>query len=95
MANNQYVNKVQYGSNTLIDLTSDTVTSLAMLQGYTAHDASGASIIGSIADGDELGYGNSSYLVGTARIGTGYAWTTYSGDICIAGSTLVGEGSAV
>lgn len=41
------VNKVVYGNDTLIDLTSDTVTSATMLNGTTAHDASGASITGS------------------------------------------------
>ena len=46
MANNPYVNKVVYGNNTLIDLSSDTVTADKVLTGYTAHDASGASITG-------------------------------------------------
>ena len=44
---NQYVNKVIYGGNTLIDLTSDTVTADKILSSYTAHDASGAPIEGS------------------------------------------------
>lgn len=48
MANNQYVNKVQYGGNTLIDLTSDTVVADKILSGYTAHDKSGATITGTI-----------------------------------------------
>lgn len=43
---NQYVNKVVYGGNTLIDLTADTVTAAAMLSGYKAHDKSGAPITG-------------------------------------------------
>ena len=46
MASNQYVNKVVYGSTTLIDLTSDTVTADKILAGYTAHSATGASITG-------------------------------------------------
>ena len=37
-----------YNGNTLIDLTSDTVTPEVMLAGYTAHDASGEEIEGSI-----------------------------------------------
>ena len=50
MANNPYVNKVDLADGTtLIDLTSDTVESGKMLYGYTAHDASGAAITGSIA----------------------------------------------
>lgn len=47
MANNQYVNKVIYGGNTLIDLTGDTVETDKLLSGYTAHDRSGAPITGS------------------------------------------------
>lgn len=43
---NAHVNKVVYGSSTLIDLTADTVTPEALMQGYTAHDASGAVITG-------------------------------------------------
>lgn len=42
------VNKVVYGGNTLIDLTSDTVSAGAMLSGTTAHDRSGASVTGNI-----------------------------------------------
>lgn len=41
MANNQYVNKVIYGSNTLIDLTQDTATADKVLSTYTFHDATG------------------------------------------------------
>lgn len=47
MANNQYVNKVIYGNQTLLDLTGDTVEASKVLSGYTAHDRSGAPITGS------------------------------------------------
>lgn len=40
------INKVQYGNTTLIDLTSDTVTADKLMQGYTAHDRTGALITG-------------------------------------------------
>lgn len=40
---NQYVNKVIYGGQTLIDLTSDTVTSADVLKNVTFHLPSGAS----------------------------------------------------
>ena len=43
---NQYKNKIVYGNQTLIDLTQDTITADKLLVGYTAHDASGASITG-------------------------------------------------
>lgn len=39
---NQYVNKVIYGGNTLIDLTGDTATADKVLSAYTFHDATGA-----------------------------------------------------
>lgn len=41
-----YINKVIYGGNTLIDLTSDTVTAADLAYGKTAHDKSGAVITG-------------------------------------------------
>lgn len=44
---NQYVNKVIYGGNTLIDISGDTVAADKILSGYTAHDKSGAPITGS------------------------------------------------
>lgn len=43
---NQYVNKVIYGGNTLLDLTSDTATADKVLSAYTFHDATGASKTG-------------------------------------------------
>ncbi len=46
MAENEYVNKVVYDGDTLIDLTEDTVTAATLMSGYTAHDRSGASITG-------------------------------------------------
>jgi hypothetical protein len=46
MANNQYVNKVAFGGNTIIDLTADTITPDKLAYGATAHDKSGAPITG-------------------------------------------------
>lgn len=48
MANNQYVNKVVYGSGTLIDLTGDTVTAADVVSGKKFHLASGAAATGAI-----------------------------------------------
>ena len=48
MANNQYVNKVIFGNETLIDLTSDTITAANMLNGITAHNAAGEIITGTL-----------------------------------------------
>lgn len=42
------VSKVVYGSDSLIDLTGDTVTDSALLSGYTAHDKAGDLITGSL-----------------------------------------------
>ena len=39
-------NKIVYGSQTLIDLTADTVTPDKLAQGTTAHDKSGEVIEG-------------------------------------------------
>lgn len=67
------INKVQYGNTTLIDLTSDTVTADKLLQGYTAHDRSGALINGTIGDGNNLEYGltdGTLPLAGVAKVGS-------------------------
>lgn len=47
------INKVVLGSETLLDLTADTVSPSTLMQGYTAHDASGAAITGTATGGDE------------------------------------------
>lgn len=43
---NQYINKVVYGGETLIDLTADTITADKLAKDVTAHDKSGAPITG-------------------------------------------------
>lgn len=48
MANNQYINKVIYGGDVLIDLTGDTVTASDVLSGKTFHDKADASITGTL-----------------------------------------------
>ena len=45
------VNKIVYGDNTLLDLTSDTVDANHLFKGYTAHDKSGAVITGTMEEG--------------------------------------------
>lgn len=50
MANNQYVNKVIFGDETLIDLSSDTVTANRLMAGLTAHDKTGAIITGTVPE---------------------------------------------
>lgn len=51
MANNQYVNKVVYGNQTLIDTSSVTVTPDKLLDGYTALDKTGQLITGTLQPG--------------------------------------------
>lgn len=43
---NEFVNKVIYGGETLIDLTGDTATAATVLAGSTFHDKSGAAVTG-------------------------------------------------
>lgn len=47
------INKVVYGGNTLIDLTSDTVTQADVLNGVTFHDRSGTAKQGSLVVSSE------------------------------------------
>lgn len=74
------INKVIYGSQTLIDLTADTVTADKMLTGVTAHDKSGETITGT-CDYDantqdataavaEILTGKTAYARGTKLTGT-------------------------
>lgn len=77
---NQNVNKVVYGGNVLIDLTADTVMASKLLNGFTAHDKSGAIITGT-CDFDvnsqdatvnvaEILEGNTAYARGIKLTGT-------------------------
>lgn len=43
----EYISKVVFGNQVLIDLTADTVVAAKLLSGYTAHGADGAPITGS------------------------------------------------
>ena len=74
------INKVVYGSTTLIDLTADTITADKILAKYTAHDASGTIITGT-CDYDvnsqdatvavaEILTGKTAYARGTKLTGT-------------------------
>ncbi len=46
MASNPYPNKIEYAGVVKLDLTSDTVEPSKLFSGYTAHDNSGAPIVG-------------------------------------------------
>lgn len=74
------INKVVYGGKTLIDLTGDTVTADKVLERFTTHDKSGASITGTctfdVNSGDatvsvaEMLTGKTAYARGTKLTGT-------------------------
>lgn len=80
MASNQYINKVVYGGNTLIDLTGDDVTSSDVLSGKKFHLPSGAQGTGTCAyDADtsdatavaaEILSGKTAYKNGSKLTGT-------------------------
>lgn len=83
MANNPYVNKVIFGSTTLVDLTDTTATPDKILTGYGAYGADGAWMNGtatggeSIPDGDNLAYGftdGALPIVGTAQVDSAHVW---------------------
>lgn len=49
------VNKVVYGTTVLVDLTEDTVSPDKLAKGITAHDKTGASIVGTMESGGDTG----------------------------------------
>ena len=66
------INKVIYGGNTLIDLTSDTVIAEKMLSGYTAHDKSGTLVTGTCTN--DVNSGDATAVASEVLIGkTAYA----------------------
>ena len=48
MANNSYVNKVEYAGQVIIDISDSTVKPSDLKDGVTAYDKSGAKIVGSL-----------------------------------------------
>ena len=66
------ISKVNYGNTTLIDLTSDTVTSDNLVDGYTAHDASVNGTSGSFVYTGAASSGASIPSVSTLKPGTTY-----------------------
>lgn len=69
---NQYKNKVVYFNEVLIDISDTTAVADDVVAGKYVYLATGQKAVGTIIDGDEIGYGSSqaSSLVGTATVGT-------------------------
>lgn len=81
MANNEHINKVIYGNDTLIDLTSDTVTQADVLNSKSFHDASGTLRTGTA---DISGKADLTDLADAFSESTAYStgdYVTYSGDL--------------
>lgn len=86
---NEHVNKVVFGGNTLIDLTTDTVTPETLSRGVTAHNAAGRQIVGvndgssqafmtcSISDSD-ISSSSDNRVVHTTQLETGTYSQAYS-----------------
>ena len=97
MANNQYINKVIYGGETLIDLTQDDVTRASVLSGIKFHLPSGEATTGTCnydaytsdanAVAAEILSGKTAYVNATKITGT----MTNRGSVTGVISTLVGE----
>lgn len=92
MAANKNANKIVYGGKTLIDLTTDTVTKETLLSGYTAHDKSGAKIIGTATAGGSSGMTEKEYAYEVAKRLSIDAYVgqekTSSTEKCIGAATL-------
>ncbi len=61
--------KVTLNGVTLMDVTQDTVEAGVLLANYTATDAAGLQITGTLLDGDSLAYGS----VASPTVGAGTA----------------------
>ena len=48
------ISKVVYGTTTLVDLTSDTVDAAHLAKGYTAHDAAGNAVVGTLGEQQQI-----------------------------------------
>lgn len=82
------VSKVEFAGQTLVDLTGDTVTPDSLLEGVTAHDASGAAITGTMPNNGRVvaGVGIGGYYY----IDEGY----HNGNGIIYGPSLTGDATA-
>lgn len=66
------INKIVYDGNTLLDLTSDTVTVGDVVSGITFHLRDGSTATGTLANGNNMEYGltdGTLPLAGVAQVG--------------------------
>ena len=77
------INKVEYGGNTLIDLTGDSVTPETLAAGATAHNAAGEEIVGEgmvfVAEKKIINYFDKTKLKENRSINSSGALTSVSG----------------
>lgn len=85
MASNQYVNKVVFGANTLIDISDTTATADKILQGYGAYGANGAWMDGTAVAGS----GSAVSVVDTLDANGGTIRTITS--VSLAGDTVAAD----
>lgn len=88
MASNPNVNKVVYGSDTLIDLTGDTATAADVLAGKTFHLASGAQATGTASGGQATITGEYASSTKTLTVDVDGTLATWWGGV---GAELMGE----
>lgn len=85
-------NKVVYGTNTLIDLTADTVTAGGLAMGSTAHSAAGEGITGTLKRAYSFAKTDGYYAVFTLPMAGGSVssevWTLGSIGTSVSGTIL-------
>lgn len=75
-------NKVVYGNNTLIDLTSDTITASSLESGIVAHAADGTQITGTLIKAVPIDIDNDAdmaVVLVAANVGKCYRFTGTTG----------------
>lgn len=86
------ISKVVYGTNILIDLTADTVTAGTLINGQTAHSASGAGVTGTLKRAYSFAKTDGDYAVFCLPISgssvTSEAWTAAGVGASVSGQVM-------
>lgn len=91
------VNKLIYNNNTLIDLTSDTVTREKLVTGITAHNAAGAVITGNVPESTAIEISTDSEmnaLLTAANVGKCYKFTGINSSTYVQNEYYIVEASS-